>query len=493
MESKVAKLKEKPKPFLFPEFCKGCGRCIESCRFGCITEGAEINPETGLSPVVLDLERCTGCGLCASACPEPFGLFMRVVEVEEIAKEELEGVHSFKEMVELFDRADYELEDPSELFGPRESEAPDPEPIPDQWIPFSHDEPLVLKGNYASAVGAILAGCRHVYGYPITPSTEGAELMAKLQPLMEGVFFQAVSEVATVNMMYGTGGAGLPCMTFTSSPGFSLMLEGVSYMVGAEVPAVFVNLNRGGPGLGNIAPEQGDIKLVCRGLGHGNSHAIVLTPSTPQEMLDLTMLAFELTFKYRNPVIILGDGYLGQMTGRVNLPDRMKKPGIPEWAVYGDLNHRGNLICSIALSEAELEKHNIHLNAKYDEMVAKEQRADLFHTDDADVVVVAANTPARMAKGAVQELRNQGIKAGLFRPITLWPFPIEHLKPVLEHTRRIVVVEASNGQLEDEMRLALSKADIQPPPIQHVRHFGGILPQLGEIVEEVRKGEEEAK
>jgi pyruvate/2-oxoacid:ferredoxin oxidoreductase alpha subunit/NAD-dependent dihydropyrimidine dehydrogenase PreA subunit len=493
MESKVAKLQEKPKPFLFSEFCKGCGRCIESCRFGCISEGTEINPETGLSPVIIDLEKCSGCGLCASACPEPFGLFLRVVEVEEIDNESLEGVHSFKEMVEIFDKADYELEDPSELFGPRETESPEPEAIPDQWIPFTHDEPLVLKGNYASAVGAILAGCRHVYGYPITPSTEGAELMAKLQPLMEGVFFQAVSETATVNMMYGTGGAGLPCMTFTSSPGFSLMLEGVSYMVGAEVPAVFVNIMRGGPGLGNIGPEQADIKLACRGLGHGNSHAIVLTPSTPQEMLDLTMLAFELTFKYRNPVIVLGDGYLGQMTGRVHLPDKMKKPGIPEWAVYGDLNHRRNLICSIALSEAELERHNIHLNEKYAEIAANEQRADLFHTDDAEILVVAANTPARMAKGAVQELRKQGIRAGLFRPITMWPFPVDLLKPVLENTRRIVVVEASNGQLEDELRLALSKAGIHPPPIEHVRHFGGILPQQGEIVEVVRKGEEVAQ
>ncbi len=492
MDSKVAKLKEKPKPFLFPEFCKGCGRCIGSCRFGCITEGTEINPETGLMPVVLDLEKCSGCGLCASACPEPFGLFMRVVDVEEIAKEDLEGVHTFQEMVERFDKADFELTDPSELFGPRETEAPEPEPIPDHWIPFSHDEPLVLKGNYASAVGAILAGCRHVYGYPITPSTEGAELMAKLQPLMDGVFFQAVSEVATVNMMYGTGGAGLPCMTFTSSPGFSLMLEGISYMVGAELPAVFVNIMRGGPGLGNIGPEQADLKLACRGLGHGNSHAIVITPSTPQEMLDLTMLAFELAFKYRNPVVILGDGYLGQMTGRVNLPDKMKKPGIPEWAVYGDLSHRRNLICSIALSEADLERHNIHLNAKYAEMAANEQRADLFHTGDADVLVVAANTPARMAKGAVQELRNQGIKAGLFRPITLWPFPVDLLKPLLERARRIVMVEASNGQLEDELRLALSKEGVHPPPIHHVRHFGGVLPQQEEIVEAVRKGEEAA-
>ncbi len=492
MEGKVAKLKVKPKPFLYPEFCKACGRCIETCRFGCITEGTEINPETGVAPIQLDLEKCSSCGLCVSACPEPFGLHMRVVDVEEIENEALEGVHSFHEVVELFDKADYELEDPSELFGPRETEAPEPEPIPDEWLHLDHAEPLILKGNYAAAVGAILAGCRHVYGYPITPSTEGAELMAKLQPLMDGVFLQAVSEVATVNMMYGTGGAGLPCMTFTSSPGFSLMLEGVSYMVGAEVPGVFVNVMRGGPGLGNIAPEQSDIKLACRGLGHGNSHAIVLTPSTPQEMLDLTMLAFDLTFKYRNPVVILGDGYLGQMTGRVNLPETMKKPGIPEWAVYGDLDHRRNLICSIALSEPDLEAHNIHLNEKYAEMIANEQRADLFHTGDAEILVVAANTPARMAKGAVQELRDRGVKAGLFRPITVWPFPIDHLSSVLGHTRRIVLVEASNGQLEDELRLALSKAGIEPPPIDHVRRFGGILPQQGEIVDAVLQGEEVA-
>jgi len=493
MESKVARLKVKPKPFLFPEYCKACGRCIEACRFGCIIEGTEINPETGLAPIQLDLEKCTGCGLCVSACPEPFGLHTRSVDLDEIDNAALEGVHSYQEMVELFDKADYELEDPSELFGPRETEAPDPRPIPDQWVSIEHDEPLVLKGNYASAVGAILAGCRHVYGYPITPSTEGAEFMAKLLPLMDGVFFQAVSEVATVNMMYGTGGAGLPCMTFTSSPGFSLMLEGVSYMVGSEVPAVFVNLMRGGPGLGNIAPEQADIKLACRGLGHGNSHAIVLAPSTPQEMLDITMLAFELSFKYRNPVVILGDGYLGQMTGRVNLPDKMKKPGIPEWAVYGDLDHRGNLICSILLTETDLEKHNIHLNEKYAQMAAQEQRADLFHTDDAEVLVVATNTPARMAKGAVQELRDQGVKAGLFRPITVWPFPIDLLKPALENTRRIVVVEASPGQLEDELRLALSHAGIAPPPIGHVWRFGGILPQQDEIVEAVLKGEEVAQ
>ncbi len=311
--------------------------------------------------------------------------------------------------------------------------------------------------------------------------------MAKLLPKLDGTFLQAVSEVATVNHMYGCGGAGKPCMTFTSSPGFSLMLEGISYMIGAEVPGVFVNIMRGGPGLGNIAPEQADVKLACRGLGHGNTHGICLSPSTPQEMLDLTMLAFDLTFKYRNPVIILADGYLGQMTGKVNLPDAMIKPGIPKWAVTGDAAHRGNLINSICLSEAELEAHNIHLNDKYRQMAQNESRCETFMVEDAEVLVIATNTPARASKGAVQDLRDLGIKAGLFRPITVWPFPIQQLARELPHVKQIVMVEASNGQLEDEVRLALSKhgcADV--PPISSVRRFGGMLPQQAEVVAHIQ-------
>ena len=317
--------RERPKPFIVPEYCKGCGRCIEACPKHCITLGTEINPLTGLVPVHLELEACNGCGLCIGACPEPFGL--RTLEEKE----------------------QFELQDPSKLFGARDTTAPIPQDVPDEILALPATEPLVIKGNYASAIGALLAGCRHVYGYPITPSTEGAELMAKVLPGLDGVFLQAVSEVTTVNMMYGCGWAGLPSMTYTSSPGFSLMLEGISYMIGSEVPGVFVNVMRGGPGLGNIAPEQSDIKLVCRGLGHGNTHAVVLAPATPQEMLDLTILAFELTFKYRNPVVVLGDGYLGQMTGKVRLPHVMRRPGIPTWAVWGDRGHRGNLMCSIML------------------------------------------------------------------------------------------------------------------------------------------------
>jgi pyruvate/2-oxoacid:ferredoxin oxidoreductase alpha subunit/ferredoxin len=455
-------------PYLVPEYCKGCGRCIDACPKHCLEVGDEVNPKSGLVPIHIDLAACNGCGLCIGACPEPFGL--RALE----------------------ERSEWELQDPAHLFGERPYEAIVAEDIPGEIIPLPGMEPLVLKGNYASAIGALLAGCRHVFGYPITPSTEGAELMAKVLPKLDGVFHQAVSEITTVNMMYGTGGAGLPCMTYTSSPGFSLMLEGISYLIGAEVPGVFVNVMRGGPGLGNIAPEQSDIKLVCRGLGHGNTQAIVLAPATPQEMLDLTMLAFELTFKYRNPVIIASDGYLGQMTGVVRLPETMRRPGLPAWAVWGDHAHRRNLINSIYLFEPDLEARNGYLNRKYATMARDEQRADRFRTDDAEVLIVAANTPAQTAKGAVEGLRRRGVRAGLFRPVTLWPFPIDHLLPLLPKVRRLVVVEASAGQLEDELRLALSHAGVHPPAMAHVRHQGGILPQLDEVVQAVLQLEEVA-
>jgi len=454
-------LKERPKPFLLPEYCKGCGRCISACVKGCISYGQEINPKTGLLPVVLDSDKCNACGLCIDACPEPYGLRETPADI------------------------DFELQDPAQLFGPKSTTAPEPEAVPDEPIPLPISTPLVIKGNYASAIGALLAGCRHVFGYPITPSTEGAELMAKLLPKLDGWFLQAVSEVATVNHMYGCGGAGKPCMTFTSGPGFALMLEGISYMIGAEVPGVFVNIMRGGPGLGNIAPEQADIKLACRGLGHGNTHAIVLAPSTPQEMLDLTKWAFELSFKYRNPVILVADGYLGQMTGKVVLPEAMTKPGMPAWAVPGDAAHRKNLICSIHLDEPGQEAHNRHLCDKYKAMEA-EARSDCFQTEDAEILFVACNTPSRASKGAVQHLRDEGVKAGLFRPVTLWPFPVQDLMKVLPGVKQLVMVEASPGQLEDEMRLALSRAGCRDyPPITRINRLGGVLPQQEEILAHV--------
>jgi pyruvate/2-oxoacid:ferredoxin oxidoreductase alpha subunit/NAD-dependent dihydropyrimidine dehydrogenase PreA subunit len=457
--------KIRPKPFLFPQLCKACGRCIEACPKHCIEFATEIDPQSGLTPIVVHEDACNGCGLCFDACPEPYGLMPRTAEFEGV---------------------DMVVTDPYSTFGARAHGAPQAEDIADRRVPLPPLQPMVLKGNYAAAVGAMLAGCRHFFGYPITPSTEGAELMAKVLPELHGVFVQAVSEVAAVNMMYGCGGAGLRCMTFTSSPGFSLMLEGISYMIGAEVPGVFVNVMRGGPGLGNIGPEQADIKLVCHGLGHGNTRAIVLAPGTPQEMLDLTMEAFALSFRYRNPVIIAGDGYLGQVSGRVTLPDHLVQPGLPAWAVYGDAMHRGNLISSIYIAEADLEVHNEKLNAKFAAIAAAEQRSVSLSCDDAEWLVIATNTPGRMAGGAVAQLRAAGIGAGLFRPVTLWPFPVDHLLPLLPRARGIVMVEAGPGQLEDELRLALSHRGVAPPPIHAVRRHGGVLPSLAEIVDRVR-------
>lgn len=448
---------ERPKVVLEPHLCKGCGRCIESCPKHAITLGTEVDQASGLVPVLIDRELCNDCGLCIAACPEPFGIT----------------------------RDGYELEDPSKLYGALPP-SPKPREIPAREVRLPRREPMVLKGNYAAAVGALLAGCRHVYGYPITPSTEGAELLAKLLPKLDGVFMQACSEVATVNHMYGTSGAGLPTLTFTSSPGFSLMLEGISYMIGAELPGVFINVMRPGPGLGNIGPEQADIKLAARGLGHGNTHAIVLAPSSPQEMLDLTMLAFELSFKYRNPVIVAADGYLGQITGRVTLPEKLVVPGLPSWAVWGDAEHKRNLHSSIYIDWADLEKHNEHLEEKYRSIEEHEQRASGYRVDDAELLVVACNIPARMAKSAVETLRGDGIPVGLFQPLTIWPFPIDRLRPHLEHAKRLLVVEASSGQLEDELRLALHKAEIGGIEFQHLRRMGGVLPSAQEIVERVR-------
>jgi pyruvate/2-oxoacid:ferredoxin oxidoreductase alpha subunit/NAD-dependent dihydropyrimidine dehydrogenase PreA subunit len=445
--------KERPEVVITPELCKGCGRCIEACPKHAISMGTDINQTSGLMPVNIDHSICNDCGLCVTACPEPYGL----------------GTET------------YDLEDPAKLYGER-NRRPKPAAIPDRRIGLPKVEPMVLKGNYAAAIGAILAGCRHVFGYPITPSTEGAELMAKLLPKLHGVFLQACSEVATVNHMYGCSGAGLPTMTFTSSPGFSLMLEGVSYLIGAELPSVFINVMRPGPGLGYIGPEQSDIKLACR----GNTHAIVLAPTSPQEMLDLTMEAFALTFKYRNPVIVAADGYLGQITGRVNLPDYMIEAGLPDWAVYGDAAHRGNLLSSIFQDWVDLEQHNEKLSAKYRLMEQNEQRSKTYKVEGARTLVLACNTPARMAKAAVERLRREGRPVGLFQPISVWPFPIDHLRPLLEKAERVVVVEASDGQLEDELRLALHHAGIAGTEIHHLRHMGGILPTDQEVYDKVK-------
>ena len=442
----------KPMPALDPACCKGCGRCVEACLHGCITPGTAIHPASGLVPVGLDLAECTACALCVAACPEPHALELPSGGVVAV----------------------------------RPPPAAD---VPDVRVPLPPSAPLFVKGMHASALGAVLAGCRHFFGYPITPSTEGAELMSSLLPTLGGKFVQAASEIAAINMMYGCGGAGLRSLSYTSSPGFSLMLEGISYLIGAEVPAVVFDVMRAGPGLGNVGPEQADMKLACRGLGHGNTRAIVLAPATTQELLDFTFLAFELSFRWRNPVVIVADGHLAQMTGKVVLPSELVRPGLPAWASWGDAGHRHNLISSIQLREADQEAHNVRLIEKYGRMAAAEQRAEVHRCEDAEVVLVACNGPARTALGAVETLRAEGVAAGLFRPQTLWPFPIDALLPALRRARRVVVVEASDGQLEDELRLALSHAGAgQGLAIEHVRRHGGILPTRREILDAVRQG-----
>ncbi|HET8539904.1 MAG TPA: 3-methyl-2-oxobutanoate dehydrogenase subunit VorB [Anaeromyxobacter sp.] len=460
----MAEAEARAKPVLNPEYCKACGRCIEACARDALATGTEVNQASGLAPVLFDPALCNGCGLCIEACPEPFGLVTT-------------------------DEATW-LADAAERRAAGRDRAPAPVEVPAASVPLpAAGAPLVVKGAHAGAIGALLAGCRHFFGYPITPSTEGAELMAKLLPRHGGTFLQASSEVAAVNMIFGCGAAGRPAMTFTSSPGFSLMLEGISYMIGAQLPGVFVNVMRAGPGLGNVGPAQADLKLACRGLGHGDTHAIALAPATPQEMLDFTMLAFELAFRYRSPVVVLADGYLGQMTGRVVLPDRFVRPGVPAWAVPGDAAHRRNLVTSILLDPQDFEGHNRTLVEKYARMTAAEQRAAPYLCDDAEVLLVACNTPAQIAKGAVRVLREAGVRAGLFRPQTVWPFPVKKLLPLIAdggRARRIVVVEASDGQLEDELRLALSHAGAPPVRISHVRRLGGILPGQREIVEAAR-------
>ncbi len=448
------------KPVLNPEYCKACGRCIEACSLDALATGTEVNQASGLAPVMFDPALCNGCGLCVEACPEPFGL----VSTDEAAW--------------LADAAERRLAG--------RASAPAPVDVPPTSVPLPAGVPLVVKGAHAGAIGALLAGCRHFFGYPITPSTEGAELMAKLLPKHGGTFLQAASEVAAVNMIFGCGAAGRPAMTFTSSPGFSLMLEGISYMIGAQLPGVFVNVMRAGPGLGNVGPAQADLKLACRGLGHGDTHAIALAPATPQEMLDFTMLAFELAFRWRSPVFVLADGYLGQMTGKVVLPDRLVRPGLPAWAVAGDAQHRRNVATSILLDTNDFEEANLALVEKYARITASEQRAAPYLCDDAEVLIVACNTPAQIAKGAVRALREGGVRAGLFRPQTVWPFPVKALLPLLQRARRLVVVEASDGQLEDELRLALSHAGAPAVRISHVRRLGGNLPTQREIVEAAR-------
>lgn len=317
---------------------------------------------------------------------------------------------------------------------------------------------ILIKGNEAIAESAIRAGCRFYFGYPITPQNEVPMYMSKRMPEVGGVFLQAESELAAINMVFGASAAGARVMTSSSSPGISLMQEGLSYIAAAELPCVIINMMRGGPGLGNIAPAQADYFQATKGGGHGDYRLIVLAGHTVQEMVELTYNAFEIADKYRNPVLILGDAILGQMSEPVILPEFKNLNELPEkkWALTGAKNRNKNVIRTLWLHpEDEVTKHNIRLFEKYKKIENELVLYENYQTDDAEIILIAYGTSARVAKSAVKLLRNDNIKAGLFRPITLWPFPYKELNKLSDKKRKFLVLEMSMGQMIEDVKLAL--------------------------------------
>ena len=346
-------------------------------------------------------------------------------------------------------------------------------------------EKLLMKGNEALAEAAIRAGCKLFFGYPITPQTELAEYMAKQLPKREGMCLQAESEVAAINMIYGAASTGKRCITSTSSPGVSLMSEGISYIIGSDVPCVLVNVQRGGPGLGGIQPAQSDYNQAIRGLGHGDQHVIVLAPNSVQEMASLTGEAFDLADIYRMPCMILADGALGQMMEPVDFGAHTPRE-IPEkaWATNGHKNARKhNVVNSLYIAPEELEKTVLDRFERYAEIEEKEVKYDTYLTEDAEIVVVAYGITARIAKTAVRMAREQGIKAGLFRPITLWPFPSKELKALAGTTKAFLSVEMNMGQMQSDVKLAIDCAK----PVTHFGRTGGMIPTPDEILIHIKK------
>jgi pyruvate/2-oxoacid:ferredoxin oxidoreductase alpha subunit len=343
--------------------------------------------------------------------------------------------------------------------------------------------PRLAKGNEAAVHGAILAGCRAYFGYPITPASEIAETAARDLPLVGGTFVQAESETAAINMVYGAAAAGTRAMTGSSGPGVSLMQEGVSYLAGAELPAVVVDITRGGPGLGNIAPEQSDYHQVVWGGGHGNYRTLVLAPASVQEMCDLTMLAFELADRYRNPVFVLADGAIGQMVEPVEYPDPLEELPSKPWAVDATAEGRSNLVTSIYLAPEVLERHNRKLEAKYAVAQEQEQRWEGYRVDDAEEVFVAYGIVARILQSTVDQARDRGRRVGLIRPISLWPFPTTGISELAQRVHTFHVAELSNGQMLRDVRLALRDAR----RTTLFRRMGGMLPTAEELLEHLEK------
>ena len=347
-------------------------------------------------------------------------------------------------------------------------------------------EKVLMKGNEAIAEAALRAGCRHYFGYPITPQTELAAYMAKRMPKIGGVFLQAESEISAINMVYGVSSTGKRVMTSSSSPGVSLKQEGISYIAGADLPALIVNVQRGGPGLGGIQPSQSDYFQATKGGGHGDYHLIVLTPASVQEMADLTALAFDLADKYRMPSMLLADGTLGQMMEPVELPEEdphlIEKP----WAVTGTkMERKHNIINSLYLVPEVLEKSNEDRFERYKKIEEEEVRYEEYLMDDAEYCLVAFGIAARVAKNAVVALREQGIKAGLIRPITVWPFPKKVIREAADKVKAFISVELSMGQMIEDVKLASECRK----PVYLCSRSGGMIPEPEQIIELVKNVE----
>jgi 2-oxoglutarate ferredoxin oxidoreductase subunit alpha len=341
-----------------------------------------------------------------------------------------------------------------------------------------------MCGNEALAEAAILAGCDAYFGYPITPQNEIPTYMSRRMPEEGRVFVQSESELAAINMVFGASATGKRSMTSSSSPGISLMQEGISYLAGAELPAVVVNVMRGGPGLGNIAPSQSDYFQATRGGGHGDYRTIVLGPSSVQELVDCMPLAFDLADKYRMPVMVLADGFLGQMMEPVVLKKK-PRPELPvkDWALTGVKGREQNIVRSLFLKEGVLEDLNDKLQAKYKEVEKNEVRCEQYEVDEAEIVVVAYGIAARIVNGAVMRAREEGIKVGWFRPITLWPFPIKQISKIADEFRLFLTVEMSAGQMIEDVKLAVSG---KAPVVFHGRTGGGV-PTVDDVLDKIRQ------
>jgi pyruvate/2-oxoacid:ferredoxin oxidoreductase alpha subunit len=352
------------------------------------------------------------------------------------------------------------------------------------WAEFQEIQMRQLvKGNEAVVHAAIAAGCRAYFGYPITPASEIAETAALLLPKAGGIFLQAESEIAAIHMVYGCACAGVRAMSASSGPGISLMQEGISYLAGAELPCVIVDVVRGGPGLGNIGTEQSDYFAIVKGGGHGSYHNFVLAPNSVQEMCDLTIRAFEIADRYRNPVVVLADGALGQMMESVELPEGYEKLPEKPWAVTGDAAHRHNLITSLWIKPEVLEERNFAIDRKYREAEKQECMWQENFTEDADVLLVSYGITSRLALAAVEMARAQGIPLGLLRPISLYPFPAQRINELARKAKSVLVIELSNGQLIEDVRLAVNGL----VPVHLFNRMGGMLPSAEDIMEEGKK------